>query len=541
MEISNLSLPALNRLATEYLEGTPQILRFFHYYYQSSAAYKERLLELQKRTFMRKKLVRCIADYMEPFPSSTEVRNSLNKLADEKSVAVIGGQQAGIFTGPLYTIHKIISIIVLARQLEAELNVPVVPVFWIAGEDHDFQEVNHIYIDTDGKIEKKVYPETMKGKKMVSDIKLNQKKTLEWAKEIVAAFGETEYTNQLLSLLEEAIGRSSSFTDFFAYLVMQLFHKDGLLIIDSANQGLRNIENDIFLLQLERAEEITNRVKEMQKEITLNGYHPLIELSGQAANLFFHEYDTNERILLAYDPQKKLFIGKSEAVRFSYEELRQTAVQSPERLSNNVVTRPLTQELLFPTIAFIAGPGEIAYWAELKKVFELFSLKMPPIVPRLNITLLDRAIERDVQEFGLSLEEVLLTGTDNKRREFLAAVKDEEVEALFRQTKENLLHHYRLLEHKLDKALLPLLDKNRYLLIQQIEFMEAKTGDFLEEKHENILNKFRRIDNHLRPLGAPQERILNALQYMNRFGLHFFPRLAQLPYSFDGNHKIIRI
>ena len=165
-------------------------------------------------------------------------------------------------------------------------------------------------------------------------------------------------------------------------------------------QDLRNLEKEIFLSQIEQVTEITKCVKEMQQEISLKGFNKMIDISDQAANLFYQDPHDKERILLEYDPKERHFIGKNGAVRLTHSELRQTAAEFPQRLSNNVVTRPITQELLFPTLAFIAGPGEIAYWAELKKAFETFSLKMPPIVPRLNITLLDRSIETDITEFG---------------------------------------------------------------------------------------------------------------------------------------------
>lgn len=537
----NLSLPAVNRFATEYLRGTPEIQDFFHYRFQTSVDYKDRLIELKNRTFMRKELIACIEKYMEPFPSSKAVKQSLVKLGDENGVAVIGGQQAGILTGPLYSIHKIISIIVFARQMEAELNVPVVPVFWIAGEDHDFQEVNHIYIEKDGKVQKEIYPEQIKEKKMVSDIQLNRKQTLQWIEGIIETFGETEHTNKLLSFLYGTVEQSSSFVDFFAHIIMELFKDDGLLIVDSADPGLRNLEKEIFLSQIEQVTEITKCVKEMQQEISLKGFNKMIDISDQAANLFYQDPLDKERILLEYVPEGKRFIGKNGAVSLTHSELRQTAAEFPERLSNNVVTRPITQEMLFPTLAFIAGPGEIAYWAELKKAFETFSLKIPPIVPRLNITLLDRSIETDLLDLGLTVEEVLLNESEKQRREYLTSVKDMELERLFQHTKENLLNNYQLIENKLDKGLQPLLEKNRNLLVNQIEFMKAKADAFLEIKHEVVLEKFRRIENSLYPLGSPQERMLNALQYMNRYGIHFLSDLAQLSYTFDGGHKVIRI
>lgn len=541
MEMFNLSLPAVNRFATEYLRGTPDIQSFFHYRFQASADYKDRLIELKNRTFMRKELIACIEKYMEPFPSSKAVKQSLAKLGDENGVAVIGGQQAGILTGPLYSIHKIISIIVFARQMEAELNVPVVPVFWIAGEDHDFQEVNHIYIEKEGEIQKEIYPEQIRKKKMVSDIQLNRKRSLQWIDGIIEAFGETEHTNKLLSFLYGTVEKSNSFVDFFAHIIMELFKDDGLLIVNSADTSLRLLEKEIFLSQIEQAPEITKCVKEMQQEIALKGFNRMIDISEQAVNLFYQDPHDKERILLEYDPKGKHFIGKNGAVILTHSELRQIAAEFPERLSNNVVTRPITQEMLFPTLAFIAGPGEIAYWAELKKAFETFSLKMPPIVPRLNITILDRSIESNLRDLGLTVEEVLLNETEKRRQNYLASVKDTELEKLFQYTKDNLLDNYQLIENRLNKGLQPLLEKNRNLLVNQMEYMKAKADEFLEIKHETVLKKFRRIENSLCPLGSPQERILNALQYMNCYGIHFLSDLAQLSYTFDGSHKVIRI
>src|SRR5690606_29824220 len=137
MEMLNLSLPATNKFATDYTAQTNDIERFFHYRYNDLADYKARLGELKDRTFRREELADHIEKFMSKFPSSDEVGMSIEKLRKENSAVVIGGQQAGILTGPLYTIHKVLSIITLAKQKEEELKVPIVPIFWIAGEDHD--------------------------------------------------------------------------------------------------------------------------------------------------------------------------------------------------------------------------------------------------------------------------------------------------------------------------------------------------------------------------------------------------------------------
>ncbi|MDP4085719.1 MAG: bacillithiol biosynthesis cysteine-adding enzyme BshC [Bacillota bacterium] len=544
MEIFNLSLPATNRFASNYLKQTEDILPFFHYRYDQKADDIKRIEELKTRTFPREEIAVHIENFMERYPSSLAVKQSIEKLKQQNSAVVIGGQQAGILTGPLYTLHKVISIIKLAEKKEKELSVPVVPVFWIAGEDHDYQEVNHVFIPMGKKVDKWVYPEKILQKKMVSDIEMNKEICLEWAENLIENFGETNHTNLLLDFVRKQLEKSITFVDFFANIIMEIFKDYGLLVIDSGNRDLRLLERDIFIEQINHHDSISYSLFEQQKKIKEKGFPITIEATEQAANLFYYDQRFNERILLEFDRNTDCFVGKNGAVSFTKDMLVELATNNPSKLSNNVVTRPLTQEFLFPTLAFIAGPGEISYWAELKLVFEHFGLKMPPIVPRLNITLVDRSIETDLDDLNLELSNVLSRGTSLEREQFLLAIKDKEIASLFSITKEKLLENYNHIEEvtsKLDMGLLPLLKKNENILLKQLEFMENKVEESTRKKHEVVLNKFDRVDLSLRPDGFPQERVWNIFYYLNQYGLNLVKELLDLPYSFDGSHKIIKV
>ncbi|WP_066289423.1 bacillithiol biosynthesis cysteine-adding enzyme BshC [Bacillus sp. FJAT-29937] len=544
MEILNLSLPATNRFATEYLEQTPSIQRYFHYRYNDHEDFEKRRGELLKRSYMREELAAHIEHYMSKFPGSEMVQSSLQKLKQENSTVIIGGQQAGILTGPLYSIHKIISIVSLAKQKERELNIPVIPVFWIAGEDHDYQEVNHVYAENNYRIEKKVYPEKIRDKRMVSDISIDREQCLKWVEAIIQTFGETEHTLDLLGKMEEAISKSESFVDFFAYLIMQMFKDTGLLIIDSGDRKLRSLEKEYFVKQITSFKEITKSVLSQQSELKEDGFSNMIEISNHAANIFYYDEDHFERILLEYDEDKDMFSGKDGTFQISRQSLIDLAQEFPEKLSNNVVTRPIMQEWLFPTLAFIAGPGEIAYWAELKLAFEHFDLRMPPIVPRLNITFLERSIESNILELGLDLEEVLISGAEKERLQFLQSIKDQQLKELFLKTKQEFLQNYEMMENylmKKDRGLVPLLKKNEGLLIKQLEFMEAKLDQAEQLKYDVLLNKFSRVENAIRPLGSPQERMLNGLYFINQYGFNLIHNLLEHSFTFDGTHKLIKI
>lgn len=544
MEMLNLSLPAANRFATDYLAGSPGLQSFFHYNFIDKNAYIHRLDELNNRSFMRNELADHIQSFMSRYASSEKITGNITKLRKENSVAVIGGQQAGILTGPLYTIHKVISIIKLAEQKEAELGVPVVPVFWIAGEDHDYQEVNHVYVMKDNKQEKWVYPEKNLEKKMISEVCINRDLCYSWVEEIIETYGETKHTKEVLEFALESLKAAESFVDFFATIIMELFKDSGLLIVDSGNKELRKLEKDYFINQIKNHREITSAVLGQQERTSGAGFANMIDISEHAANLFFYDEKVNERILLQFDPQSGGFSSKNGEVSFTYDELVEIAGEYPEKLSNNVVTRPLMQEWLFPTLAFIGGPGEIAYWAELKTAFEHFGLRMPPLVPRLNITLLERSIESDLEELNLDLKEVLISGTSGHELKFIDSLKDREVEELFENVKSMLAGQYKAIREKsngIDPVLMPMLEKNESILIKQIEFMEGRIVEAICQKHDHILRKFTRVENALRPGGSPQERVWNPFYYLNKYGLELIPDLLRLDFDFDGTHKIIKL
>ncbi|PLR84110.1 bacillithiol biosynthesis cysteine-adding enzyme BshC [Bacillus canaveralius] len=544
MEMINLSLPGTSRFATDYAGWVPGMERFFHYKYHEPAEYRSRIEELNNRKFHRNELADHISAFMAAFPGSTAINKSIEKLRQENSVVIMGGQQAGILTGPLYTIHKIISIISFAKQKERELNIPVVPVFWIAGEDHDFQEVNHVYVCEKKRIEKWNYPERILEKKMVSDIQIDEEICKRWIEEVIESYGETEHTSKLLQFTGQLLKKNLNFVDFFSAIILELFKEYGLLIVDSGNRDLRMLEKEILIRQIKDHQQITNAVHFQQQQLVAAGYNKTIEIAEHAANLFYYDSTVNERILLEFRPEAQLFIGKNGRVSFTEAELIELANEFPEKLSNNVVTRPLTQEWLFPTLSFIGGPGEIAYWAELTKVFEHFQMKVPPIVPRLNMTILDRSLETDLTDLEISVAEALTKGVEAAKYHFLNSIKDDELERLFSETRQQLNDKYQLIQNVVKQkyaGLLPLLEKNEKVVQSQIDFMADKLDLEIRLRHANTLNKLARIETALKPLGLPQERVWNIFYYLNKYGLDFVNELLMLPYEFDGTHKIIKV
>lgn len=544
MEMLNLSLPAANKFATEYIMQSGPIHTYFDYRYNEPQAYEKRIHELEGRSFKRQELASYINDFMEKFPTSEQVKLSLEKLTQNNSTVVIGGQQAGIMTGPLYSIHKVISIVAFAKEKEEELQIPVIPVFWIAGEDHDYPEVNHIFTKSGAKMNKIVYPEKVLEKKMVSNITFDKDVCRSWMKDIMEAYGETAYTKDLMLLLEEALQKSVTLVDLFGYIIMALFKDTGLLLVDSGDKKFRQLQIETLKQQILLSKEITHSVLTQQEDLKTAGINNSIEISARAANLFFYDEKQHDRLLLEYQPDAAVFSDKERTIQFTLDELLQIAEASPEKLSNNVVTRPITQELLFPTLAFIAGPGEIAYWAELQQAFRHFSVKMPPLVPRINITLLERDIETDLNELDLNIENVLVRGLEEEKNAFLGSLQSDQADSLFSALQSDIYKHYRCIEDYTAaeaKGVVQLLKKNEQKVIEQIQFLQHKIESDIKLQHSHIINKYERAEVSLKPDGAPQERVWNALYFMNRYGTGFFQQILTHKLPFDGSHVVVKI
>ena len=538
MEQERISVPALNPFAKEYINGSSRAGGFFDYEPFLQQSFEQRADEVRTRIFKRNEIAGIIRNFMAPHHLTNEVEQSLQKLMDPLSVVVIGGQQAGLLTGPLYSIHKIISILHLAKEQEAKLGIPVVPVFWIAGEDHDLMEINHVFIEKSERMQKIGYPERFVKKQAASSTVYDKQIMEEWVTSVFADLKETHHTNQLLQDVKKAIEESSTFTELFAFLTGSFFAKYGLLLIDAADPALRKLEAPFFKqLVLENAQ-LTEAVKETQQQIKEAGFAPAIETSEQPAHLFLIE--KGERHLL--ERRDSLFVSKSGRM-YTEADLLELLEASPDSFSNNVVTRPLMQEWLFPTLAFIAGPGEIAYWAELKGAFNYFNMEMPIVVPRLNITIVDRNISGILSEIGVPVEMAVQRGVQNEKAAYIESVRDHHLHELVVRMKQELLANYEKIEARaaeLHKGLIPIVEKNKWYHERQIDILLQKSDAVLEQTHEAALRRFNRVETLLRPDGL-QERVWNLYPFLNAYGPSFIDELMNQSYRHDGSHYVLYV
>ncbi|WP_342515714.1 bacillithiol biosynthesis cysteine-adding enzyme BshC [Sutcliffiella sp. FSL R7-0096] len=542
MNVVELMLPTINKFSSAYLHQKESILPFFTYNPFSQSSFTERKKRLEARNFRRKELADHLLEFNKKYDADSQTLHNIEKLKDKESLVVIGGQQAGLLTGPVYTISKIVSIIKLAQEQESILGVPVIPVFWIAGEDHDFQEINHVNFPKGNNIEKHVFRLKEAGKKMVSELKYDKENMKFWMLEVINSLGETSFTTDLKNALERDIQSSSTFVDAFANMITHLFKGTGLVLVNASDSSLRQLETPYLQKILINHELISKGILQTQKELEEMEFSTMLEVDKESMNLFYHH--DGERQLLYWDEKKQMAYSKDTHREFTMEQLEKHLEEEPWNFSNNVVTRPLMQEFLFPTLAFIGGPGEISYWAELGRCFHSVELEMPPVIPRISLTLLERHIESTMEELGEPVQEVLESGLEEKRKAWLYKQELQSLE----ETMSSFMEQYKDVHGKFREVgnetmphMKPAFEKNWNLIDKQFTYIHRLIERSAYEKHETIMKKYERVELALLPKGMPQERIWNICYFLNKYGLDFVQRLCELPLKHNGKHKVIKL
>lgn len=537
MKLEQISLPVSNALLADYWSEQASIHSFFSYKFNEQS-FEERAHYLKQKTYDREQLSEVIRSYMKRYGMSPQVELHLKQL-QEGALAVVGGQQAGVLTGPLYSVYKAITVILLAKEQQQKLNTPVVPLFWIAGEDHDLEEINHTYTITANTVKKRGYSERSNRKTMASTTMLNKVSMKQFVQNVFKDFGETEHTDSLLQNVLQHVEANETFSQFFTALMNDLFAEFGLLMIDAAYEPFRQYESDFFEILIQHNEEISEVVVQQEQALSGAGYGTPIGAELTNANLFFVK--EGERFLL--ERKGDFYTNVLGHIKLTKEELLQIAKEAPEQLSNNVVTRPLMQEMTIPVLAFVGGPGELAYWATLKRAFETIDLQMPIFAPRLNISIVSRQVQSLLNARGLTAQDAIANRIEQVKTEFIDSIQDEQAIQQVHLMNEMLQQQYDVLNTHLQQAGLKIdktIKRNKLYHERQFNYLQSTIQQQVLLKHDTIISQFNLIAAELAPNGSFQERTFNPYQYLNRVGESLIRDLIKLPFSISPTHYIVK-
>ncbi|BAB06296.1 bacillithiol biosynthesis cysteine-adding enzyme BshC [Halalkalibacterium halodurans] len=538
MIVEELKLLPSSKAAKDYLNNQNDMLSFFDYNIHQPTVFQQRLSDLQEQPYDRDALSKALLSYQKRFAFHDKAAQQVEKLKDPRSVVVIGGQQAGLLTGPLYTIYKAVTIVLLAREQERALGVPVVPVFWIAGEDHDLDEINAVPIEKNGRWRSHRIEE--KRKRIASEAGLNKETLAKWLATVFRSLPETEHTLPLYERVKTLAGRSNTYTDFFAELLLYLFRDEGLVVFDSGDPSFRTLEKSCFHMLIQKTKNVQGAFAHQVKKLEQAGYGRPIITEETNAHLFYVEEGSRYRI--DYTGENYELNGKNQT--FSREELLEHLTLHPERFSNNVVTRPVMQDALFPVLAFVAGPGEISYWATLKRVFHECGMKMSPVVPRISATCVPSAVQKWFAEKQYSYEEAIAHGLEKEKEGWLEEQTPWPIDQVVEEAITQIRHSHKPIKdlaEQIGETPGKLANKNWSIIESQLRFMERRMKRHVRERFEHELSKFDEAERWLKPNGLLQERHDHVIQLLNIVGDDFIPRLISMNINKMGVHYLVKL
>ncbi|HEY0323994.1 MAG TPA: bacillithiol biosynthesis cysteine-adding enzyme BshC [Pyrinomonadaceae bacterium] len=397
-------IPHQTRLFLDYLKGEPALLRFYPSavgFHQDVSVRAGEVLAAHKTD--RNALCDALEDLNRGWGAGEETIKSIARLREADTVAVVTGQQAGLFTGPLYTIYKALTAVKLAGCL-TDRGTKAVPVFWIATEDHDFAEVATAeFIGCDCRLaEVSVSPAMHKEGTPVGSVRLNESIN-ETVERLLAVLPETEFTPDLRNMLTDSWKAGRGYGEAFARMMTHLMKGHGLVLLDPLDARLKELAAPLYSEAARRAPEIATAVEARSRELVEAGYHAQVTATADSFPLFLHTADGARHAVTR--TERGTYKAKETEGEYTAEELADKARLDPSGFSPNVTLRAVVQDYLLPTIAYMGGAAEIAYFAQTAEVYRVLGRPATPILPRASMTIVEHRTGRTLERYNLKLSD----------------------------------------------------------------------------------------------------------------------------------------
>ena len=507
-----IKVPQLSSRDIAYATQDPA-LRSFYKYSPTLDSFRQVLADKETANIDRTALVQSLREQYATLEETDLTLQQIELLGEDNTFTVTTAHQPSLFTGPLYFIYKIASTIHLSRQLKTAFPAyNFVPVFVTGGEDHDFEEINHLHL----------FGKTVSWEGQAGGA-VGQMKTDTLAAplaEVKAILGDSPSAQAVYADLEKAYSGHSHYAAATIAYTHHLFGLYGLVVIDMNKQALKRLFLPVMKEELlEQSSQAY--VERAQAELEAKGFSG--QAHARAINLFYLREGLRERIEQDGDQYKVLNTEYS----FSREEILQEMEEHPERFSPNVIMRPLYQELILPNLAYIGGGGEIAYWLERKEQFAHFGINFPMLIRRNSVLWLDAGTLKRMQKLGLSVAElfeethVLIKRyvTDQTENELSLQSEKGQLEALF----QSIAHKARETDPTLEKSVLA--EHARQL--KAVENLEGRLMRAEKQKYEVAVKQIEGLKEKLFPNNGLQERYDNFLNFYVRYGRQFLDVLVE--------------
>ncbi|MBT8399618.1 MAG: bacillithiol biosynthesis cysteine-adding enzyme BshC [Rhodothermia bacterium] len=534
------AMDGFSRLFRDYCEHFDRVARFYASDYRSLEDIALHANAVNAFGRDRDLLADTLLSQNEEWALDDATRNNIERLRQDGSLAVVTGQQVGMLGGPLYTIYKTSTAIALSRKLAESSGMDVVPIFWLEGEDHDLDEVKTVHLLSRNETVSLTYDiaplNEGENHGPVGRLKLGDAITglLDQLDDLLPP---TDFKPELMKMARDAYQPGVSMRTAFARLLKSLFPDDGLIFISPDDRRFKSAAVPLFLQEVDGSQTLVDSIRSVSRELE-SDYHT--QLTVSPTNLFFINQHGRFAIDLINDDQ---FVVRGQSTSFSKKELAATIEKDPCCISPNVVLRPILQDRILPTVAYVGGPGEIAYFAQLKPAYEWFGLPMPAVYPRASVTIVEAKVRKLLDEYGLDVSEAGKNANDLFRQVVLDQM-DVDLSSEFQKAGSHLhegVNAIKSVATSVDGSMTKSVEATRAAIVKEWKRLEEKVLKAEKRRHDEDRDRLRRLQTNLFPNGKPQERSLSIIYFLNKYGPGFLGEL-QSGISFDlREHQIIDI
>lgn len=514
---------AFTKITLDYLSGSENLMPFYAAP-PTLDGIKETIEKKKKQPVNRTLLVEVLQQQYQSVPLSGAVQKNLQLLLSENTFTVCTAHQPNLFTGPLYFVYKVLHAIKLAYWLKAELSqYDFIPVYYMGSEDADFAELNHTYVNGK-KIEWKKQQKGAVGRMLVD------KTLLQLIDELEGQLSFESHGSEVIDLLRKcyAVGKDIQTATF--ELVNELYGSYGLIVLIPDSAALKKEMKQIFEDDLFRniPSEIAQKTSERLAE------HYNAQAYPREINLFYLKEDIRERIVF----EGSRFSVLNTDINFSEQELKDELQNHPERFSPNVILRGLFQEMILPNLVFIGGGGEMAYWLQLRNLFNHYNIVYPVLVLRNSFIIVDEKQEELIKKLGLSTSEIFMNELEIANLLLEKEGKKPHLNGELNQL-QSIYENLKTAATAVDVTLKQHVDALKTKAVQQLENLEKKMLRAERKKNEATQRQIAKLKEQLFPNKGLQERVENFSGFYAKWGRAFIDELYKNSFALEQKFTVL--
>lgn len=530
--------PWIRRLAADYAYDFSSVAPFFAGNPMDRASWADAIARTQAHPRRRVEIAAIIGAQQARRSAPPRAVDAGKALADPRTVAVVTGQQAGLFGGPLFTLLKALTALKLAEQVSRDHGVPAVAIFWIDAEDHDWEEVRSCTVFNEALAPASVSLPARPGADPapVATIRLDDSSIKKALLDLEQALPPSEFRARVLEQLRDAYQPGVGMADAFGRWMERVLGDRGLVVYDSSDPATKPLVSAVFAKELSIPGETGKLASLAGSALTARGYHAQVHAQDDSLALF--QLSDGRRSIRQQDGH--FVVGDQQ---FTPDAMIRQATEQPSGFSPNVLLRPIVQDTLFPTIGYVAGPNELAYLGQLRGVYAHFGVPMPLMFPRATATIVDSASARFLNKYRMPLES-LQAQDEAALNDLLKAQIPQAVEESFADGSrgiESAMGHLIQTIPALDPTLEGAARSTLSRMQHDLQTLHGKMISSAKRRDETLRRQFIHARALAFPGGHAQERTISFVSFLNQYGPALVSRLdEQLPLDL-GRHWIVTI